>query len=160
MNGWASDKKWSDVFLPQIKAIIGQTFIVEPPATEDQEHNTDLIVLKMDPIRVACRIRRERYYQQYADEFTIRCSRPSGIKTELSKIIEGWGDYLFYGFGDESLIAYRIGDLKVFRLWFTRYLSQNGGTTPGLFKKNADGSSNFIAFKWSELPQNFIVKTI
>ena len=59
---------------------------------EDAERNTDLIVLKLDAVRIACRVRNHEYITRYGDEFTIRAERPSGVKTELAKIIDGWGD--------------------------------------------------------------------
>jgi len=150
-NDWHEDKRWSDRFLPEIKAILGGQLIGEPPIEEDAERNTDLIVLKMEAVRIACRIRRYSYYEKYANEFTLRVGRPSGIKTELTKVIEGWGDYFFYGFADEDekkLAAWRIGDLKKFRLWFNRQLTKNKGIVPGMAKINKDGSSDFIAFAW------------
>ena len=159
MNDWVRDKKWADRFLPEIKAILGQLFIGAAPAKEDQQHNTDLIVLKMEPIRIACRIRSYGYWEQFRDEFTIRQGRPRGTKTELAKIIEGWGDYFFYGFSnryEDRLHAYGIGDLKVFRLWLMQQLRQTG-RLPGQVQANTDGSSNFRAFKWRELPSRFLV---
>lgn len=157
MNGWENDKKWSDQFLPEIKAILGVHLIGEPPLEEDQERNTDLIVLKMDAVRIGCRIRRSKYLKLYSDEFTIRAGRPSGTKTELTKIIEGWGDYFFYAFAEEStgLAKWLLCDLKVFRLWYNRQLFQ--GDKPGMGKNNNDGSSNFLAFKIKHLPNNFVV---
>lgn len=160
MQVWQVDKQWSDTFLPEIKSILGRTFIGPAPIEEDQERNTDLIVLKMDAIRIACRIRRYEYWERYGAQFTIREARPTGTKTELAKIIEGWGDYLFYGFSDESeegLHAYAIADLKVFRLWFMRQLAQRAGQLPGLARDNQDGSSQFRAFFWKELPREFVV---
>lgn len=145
---WQADKRWSDRFLPEIKAIIGYHLIVEPPTTEDAEHNTDLIVLGFDSVRVACRIRKNEYMRRYGDEFTIRAGRPSGMKTELTKIVEGWGDYIFYGFCDENeerLASWFIGDLKRFRLHYMRQLAR--GNTGWKSKENHDNSSSFVAFK-------------
>lgn len=157
---WVKDKQWSDQFLSEVKAIVGATLIGEAPVEEDQERNTDLIVLKMDAIRIACRIRRNSYLVAYADEFTVRAGRPRGAKTELTKIIEGWGDYVFYGFAsaDECrLAAWLVGDLNVFRLWFNRQIVACGGEPPGSYKQNYDGSSSFAAFNVRELPDTFIV---
>jgi len=161
-NKWEDDKEWSDHFIPRIKSILGFYLIGEPPAEEDQVRNTDLIVLKMDAVRIACRVRKPDSFR-YKDEFTIRYSRPSGVKTELSKVIEGWGDYIFYGHGyiDEDdnykLVAWGLGDLKVFRLWFVNYLVSNKGKLPGILRDNKDKSSKFYAYSWDSLPENFIV---
>lgn len=160
MIGWKSDKEKSDRYLPEIKSILGRHLIGEPPIEDDQERNTDLIVLKMDAVRIACRIRSHSYLERYPNEFTIRSARPSGVKTELTKIIEGWGDYFFYGFGDEtesSLAKWSLCDLKVFRWWFNRRLVEKRGVIPGIEKPNGDGSSNFRAFVLTDLPPNFVV---
>jgi len=157
MKNWTEDKKWSDKFLPEIKRYLGECLISEPEnIKEDAFHNTDLTILELKPYRIACRIRKECYREQYGDEFTIRTYRQSGAKTELTKIIEGWGDYIFYGFAGENLTEWFIGDLKAFRLWFNSFLVINKGVLPGKRKSNPDGSSDFIAFKKSEIP-NFII---
>lgn len=160
VSTWKADKRWSDRFLPNIKRLLGEYLITEPPAEEDAERNTDLIVLNMSGVRVGCRIRRNSYLERYGDEFTIRSGRPSGVKTELTKVIEGWGDYFFYGFSNQDendLSAWFIGDLKVFRLWFNRRLVELSGKIPGNGKSNGDGSSDFITFKIDELPQEFVI---
>lgn len=160
MSAWQKDKAWSDVCLQQIKQICGMHLIGEPPAEEDRERNTDLIVLRMDPVRIACRIRNhDEYYKKYGHQFTIRTARPSGNKTELAKIIEGWGDYLFYGFRDSSgqLTAWTLANLNSFRIWHMTRVVKDGGKLPGHENKNKDGSSNFRAYSWQELPSGFQV---
>jgi hypothetical protein len=160
MNTWQGDKKWSDKFLPDIKRVLGEFLIKAAPIEEDAERNTDLIVLKLDAVRIACRIRRYEYWSRYPDQFTIRSGRPSGIKTELTKIIEGWGDYFFYGFSDEkesSLISWTLCDLKVFRVCFNRKIVERKGLLPGILQKNGDSSSSFIAFSLIEFPKEFII---
>jgi len=150
---WQEDKRWSDRFLPQIKRILGDLFIGEAEQEEDAERNTDLIVLKLEPLRFGCRIRRNEYLERYGGEFTIRAGRPSGAKTELTKIIEGWGDYLFYGFSDveEKLLAkWTIIDLKAFRLWYMRKLAS--GAQAGVARDNHDSSSSFMAFSLADMP--------
>lgn len=160
-TNWQADKRWSDRFIPEIKSILGVHLIGEPPVEEDAERNTDLMVLKLDAVRIGCRVRKHSYLQRYANEFTMRQGRPSGMKTELTKVIEGWGDYFFYGFCDEDehrLAAWMIGDLKVFRLWFATQLYQMPqGKQPGFEKSNFDGSSSFVSFKIDDLPDDFIV---
>jgi hypothetical protein len=158
-NGWEVGKDWSDKFLPEIKRILGEQLIAEPPIVEDMTHNTDLIVLNMAPVRIACRVRRYKYFQQYPDDITIRATLPNGGKTELTKIIEGWGDYFFYGFSDESekqLIAWKLCKLNAFRIWFNRKICHDKGTIPGICKDNTDNSSSFRAFRATEIP-DFVV---
>lgn len=156
---YQQDKRWSDRFLPEIKSILGQHLIGAASLEEDRKRNTDLIVLKMEAVRIACRVRKYEYYVRYPDEFTIRASRPSKQKTELTKIVEGWGRFFFYGFADEHeqrLYAWSLCDLNVFRIWFQRYLAAHGGKTPGEFKSNHDGSSSFGVFHLDDLPNEFV----
>ncbi len=154
---WEEDKRWADRFMHEIKAILGVHLFGEPPTEEDRLRNTDLITLSMNPFRVAARIRSQYYLSRYGGEFTIRFSRKYGNKTELAKIVEGWGDYLFYGFGSDEgrLLAWHLCDLKVFRRWYSERLYQ--GEHPGMEKSNGDGSSSFLAFRIDELPAEFIL---
>ena len=67
----------------------------------------------------------------------------------LTKIIEGWGDYLFYGFSNEkedNLIYWKMIDLNKFRLFFNRFLVKNKGEIPGKKQQNGDNSSYFYSF--------------
>lgn len=157
---WERDKKWSDRFLPEIKRILGEYLLVEPAVEEDMMRNTDLIILGFNSIRIGCRIRKHEYFAKYQNEFTIRADRPSGIKSELAKIISGWGDYLFYGFSDEAkekLLTWRIISLNEFRLWFNYEIAREG-KRPGLYLPNSDESSNFYAFDTTKMPPEIIFK--
>jgi hypothetical protein len=159
MKKWEELKAWSDKYLPEIKRHIGEHLISEPKdITEDSTHNTDLVVLELKAVRIACRVRKDKYRERYGNEFTIRSGVPSGNKTELSKIIEGWGDYFFYGFADASnLTQWFIGDLKAFRLWFNRELwKMDKGLMPGIEQHNLDGSSDFRIFNKNAIP-GFII---
>lgn len=157
-EGWQRDKAWSDNFLPEIKSILGRHLIGEAPEVEDQQRNTDLIVLRMEAVRIGCRVRSFDYWLRYPDEFTVRAGRPSGVDTELAKIVSGWGDYFFYGFADrqsQSLHAWTLGSLHVFRLWHSRQLAR--GLRPWATQNNVDGSSSFCAFRVNLLPADFVV---
>ncbi len=158
MRKWQADKRWSDRFLPEIKRILGEHLIGEPPIEEDAERNTDLIVLRLEAVRVACRIRKFSYLDRYGGEFTIRSGRPSGVKTEYAKIIEGWGDFFFYGFAseDETELAYwTLGSLGALRLYCGKELL-NGRRPWRSERPNRDGSSFFRAFWVQDIP-DFVV---
>jgi len=160
MIQWESDKRWADRFIPEIKRILAEMLIDEAPLEEDVKHNTDLIVLRNNNNRIACRVRRYSYIQ-YSDEFTIRYSRQSGAKTEFGKLIEGWGDYLFYGISDKEckyLTCWFVGDLRVFRRWLMIQLYRGPENyMPGIEKRNPDQSSTFRVFQKKEMPPDFIV---
>lgn len=157
---WQVDKRRSDRFLPAIKHAICETLIVEAPSDDDAERNTDLIVLRMNTQRIACRVREPGYFATYGNEITIREGRPSGAKTELTKIVEGWGDLMFYGHAVDdgpALRSWVLCDLRVFRLWFMRQLATNTGTIPGIQQHNRDGSSTFRAYDLLTMPHEFVV---
>lgn len=154
------DRDWQAQFLPSLKRIAGEVLISEAPSEDDQERNTDLIVLRLEAIRIGCRVRSHPDDPSWYDEFTIRTSRPSGVNTEIHKVIQGWGDYFLYGFGDEStgeVDPWLVGDLTVFRLWHSQYLVKNGGRPPGELRANKDRSSLFRVYRVDELPDAFVV---
>ena len=155
---WQDDKRWSDQFNPEIKRICGENLIAVAPEEEDCRHNTDLMVLQMKPMRIACRVRRYGYFEKYPYEITLRAKRASGAPTEFSKILAGWGDYLFYGFAAPQgphLHAWILADLNVFRKWH-RECDANQRSL-GRLIPNADGRSAFYAFTWKDLPQEFVI---
>lgn len=157
---WRDDKRSVDMFLPEVKAILGKHLIGEATREDDAERNTDLVVLRMEAVRIACRLRKPGYFDSYGGEFTIRAVRPNGCKTELQKIIEGWGDYFFYGHiaNDLSgLRAWALCDFIPFRSWFFRQLVAKKGALPGIRKDNVDGSSSFLAFRFDDMPSDFLV---
>lgn len=157
---WQADKRWSDRFIPEIKLHLAPHVIGEASVTEDATHNTDLIVLEARTIRIACRVRRPGYEQRYPDEFTIRTTRPNGSKTELRKIVAGWGDLFFYGHAgadSAALASWFVGDLNIFREWFTDEVCREHGQVPGTVKHNRDGSSTFRAFDLKQLPAKFVL---
>lgn len=152
------DYQWQRRYIPELKRIVGEHLIGEAPAAEDAERNTDLIVLRLEAVRIACRVRTPGYANGYLNEFTIRASRPSGARTELAKIIEGWGDYILYAFAsdDDHLGAWTLGNLNVFRVWHSTCLVNNSGQLPGILKSNHDNSSDFRVYRISELPGEFV----
>ncbi len=156
-RNWQADKAATDVFMPTVKAIMGRIMIVDPTAFEDQRENTDLKLLVTRGTRIAVRVRGAEDLARYGHEFTLRSSRPSGTKTELEKIAEGWGDWFFYGFGDTStgkLLRYLVIDLAAFR----RRLVLNRPPVAFADRDNADGSSSFRAYRVDSFDASVIVK--
>lgn len=141
--------------MPEIKQILGLYLIGEPPQEEDRLRNTDLIVLHMEAVRIAVRVRKHSFLKTHPNEFTVRLGRPNGHKPELTKILEGWGRYFFYGFSDADefkLAQWTLADLNAFRVGFQRLLIKDAGRIPGELRSNRDGSGDFRAFRWLDFP--------
>jgi len=157
----ATRKEWTDALLPRVKQIVANYLIAEAPFEQDARQATDLIVLTLNAVRIAVRLRHFKYLSQYGEQFTIRATIPSGRETELGKIISGWGDYFFYGFEDPhnpfGLSAWLFGDLRIFRLWHNRQLAM--GLKPWIEKQNGDPASDsgFHAYRISDLPDQFVI---
>ena len=163
-DAWKGQKQWSDYFLPEIKQILSEhlTKIVRidiAPFSEDVERNTDLIVLRLDGVRVACRIRKFVYFEQYGGEFTIRNKTASGNKTELDKIREGWGDYLFYGWANQAetkLHGWTLGSIDVLRTYMDECFA-NGICPWASQRYNWYDGTGFVAFRYKDVPDNYLV---
>jgi len=160
---WQYDKGWADQFMPDIKAVLGRHLLGEASMAEDSKHATDLVVLQMKDLRIAVRMRRRKYAenQHYVNQFTIRTERRSGVKTEMAKLIEGWGDYYFYGFEglhEGELGIWNLIDLKEFRVGYMRLLADcDRGTFPGEPIKNADGGSSGRGFSYEWFAPELLV---
>jgi hypothetical protein len=143
------DAELATKMLPAMRRIVGEHLILEASPEDDRKRATDLIVMTAKDIRIGCRVRRHEHIDRYGHQFTIRTSRPSGMPTELEKILDGWGDYLIYGFADAdetALVRWLLGDLDVFRRYCARWKADFPDTMPGELCRNRDGSSEFRAF--------------
>lgn len=150
MSGYNHDIKLERRFAKIIKCILGCCFIGQD-VTHDKLQATDFEVFTVKPFTVAVRLRRYPYFLHYPHEFTIRWKRPSGVTTEIDKIRQGFGDYLFYGFVNEQekkIIQYFIGDLAVFR-----------AIDPAPFKicPNDPLDSELAAYQLSQFPPGFVI---
>lgn len=153
MNYYDANRSWSDRFLPEIKRLVGGHLLSSAPDHHDWHNATDLMMLDARDIRVAARVRRHGYAERYPNEFTIRCRIPSGGKTELSKIVEGKGDWMFYGHADAAntnIAAWWLIDLRAFRAALIR--NQVNGTHLRYGKgQNPDGTG-FVWFDLKSFP--------
>lgn len=149
MTEWYEDKSWSDPYLEHTKRLLGTALIIEGDAGQDRLENSDLVVVRLEPYRIGVRIRRAWCFDIWPDQFTIRSARDSGATTELAKILDGWGDYLFYGFAHPNragrLQAARLIDLDTFREWEADAHFQE--------KDNGDGTY-FRAYPISAFPRH------
>ncbi|MCC8163348.1 MAG: hypothetical protein LIO86_09370 [Lachnospiraceae bacterium] len=160
-GNYGADRRFGDSFMPEVKAILGQFLLRDDFVDEDKERNTDLIVLQMEAKRIGVRIQRYGYLKQYGDEFTIRYQRQSGYKTEYQKIIEGWGDYFFYGFADANgfrLGKWFIGDYNAFRKFAHNEVCRYGinALKRRMQVNNFGNGSSFLAYRKDEI-SDFVV---
>lgn len=143
---WKQDKAWSDQYSRYVRAILGQEFIVPADDFSDAHRATDFdMVFKMRSLTFACRIRREYYAEKYPFDVTLRSVRPNGNKTELEKVLSGFGDFMFYGFAGEvpRIPRWIVLNLEQFRMsWPLMNPSREG---------NHDGSSQFVALNTNDL---------
>lgn len=161
MRTWDQDHKWASRFDRQIKMAIGPYVIGSATVEDDVERATDMILVT-DRVRIACRMRRwsKESHDKYGHQFTIRSGRSSGAKTELAKILEGWGDLLFYGWGDGAtgrLREWVLIDLDSFRSWHSESLTRGVCIRRGMIF-NDDGSSG-EAFDYRHMPEGGVVAT-
>lgn len=122
MSSYNGDRAWSDRFIPEIKTIVGPLLLQESTLEVDRREAADLIVLNARDKKIAARVRRPGYAEKYPNQFTVRAKRDSGATTELEKIVNGFGDWMFYGHADfdDTLARWMVIDLASFRAHLLR----------------------------------------
>jgi hypothetical protein len=146
MSEFQSDKRWSDQFLSGIRQIIGPLLISPAPIEIDRNEGTDFVMLNAKSLKIAARVRRSSQISKWANQFTLRSSRPSGAKTEFQKVVEGLGDLCFYGWAEPNSASIRqwsLIDLDAFRA----HLILNASQLKCGEVSNIDGT----AFRWFDL---------
>lgn len=146
MANYSSDRRWSDRFIPSIKYIVGPYLLVESDFEVDAHQAADLVVMRARDMMIAARVRRPGYADRYPFEFTIRAMRDNGVKTELSKITEGWGDWLFYGHAANDTGAISRWYLVDLHAWRAHMIRNRNCIKRGI-KPNGDGTH----FAWFDL---------
>lgn len=158
MADWRDD----DVLRKHSRALcrlFGGVFFCETPSAVDQKQVADYHGLPMTfesgTLTIAARARHHKYLKRYPFDVTIRASRPSGTKTELDKILEGWCRFSFYSFFDPKTpqvfpLRWVIYDLDKFRAKCANDPAWVRGWTR---KANEDGSSEFVAFNILKCPE-------
>ncbi len=149
MNFYARNRRWSDHYLPEIKHIVGRHLLREAPDVLDWHQATDLMLFSARDTRIAARVRRPGYAERYPFEITIRSESAGGAETELSKIVNGKGDWMFYGHAGADghhLSRWWLIDLCAFRAALIRQAT-NGYPIRCGDKRNPDGT----AFKWFDI---------
>ena len=149
-TNFEKDKRLELKFDKQIKAVLGNYFITKD-TNADLYEATDFLIYNVKNFKVGVRLRRFSYLKDYGNEFTIRWSRPSKVKTEIDKIKEGLVDFMLYGFIDEreeNIIQYVLLDLKPLREELVQ--------PKGIFLNNPP-DSELAAFSLKDYPKNCIL---
>jgi len=109
----------------------------------DLKKATDLVI-SVDGGDVAVRIRRAKYKGRYRD-LTIRAWREGGIRTELEKLVDGFGDWYLYAWsnGHGGLDDWFLVDLNKLRI--------SGLLSTQHIRYNKDGQTGFISISDREL---------
>jgi len=147
---YAINRAWSDQFLPEIRRIVGPHLLVPSPLEVDREQAADLIVLRARDMAVAARVRRCGYADEYPYDvyFTVRSRLDNGCKTEMAKLMEGWGDWMFYGhagLAPGSVDRWWLIDLHLWRERLLREGFAQGWKHLAKQQSNGDGT-HFLAF--------------
>jgi hypothetical protein len=162
MKTYAEQRDWADRYVDTFRQIVGPYLLCPSTLEQDQLQATDLVVLTGRNMTIACRVRDPKYRDSNAHEFTIRNTLPSGTKTEMCKIVDGWADWMVYGFATGQGIEinpWYLINLKHFRIhWFNhwnqrelhdrRAKNRDGTGLQWVEQWNDDGSS-FLAFEVS-----------
>lgn len=142
---YASDRAWADSYIPALRYLVGPLLLEEAPLELDAQQATDLIIFTARDMRIACRVRKVGYADEYPWDITVRSRRDSGTTTELAKIIDGWGDWLVYAHAADDpmprLSRWFVVDLDVFRSLLIRDSDFRRHTSnPRSEISNGDGS--------------------
>ncbi|SHJ24597.1 hypothetical protein [Wenxinia saemankumensis] len=146
---YRDNRSWSDQFLPEIRRAIGGHLLSVAADPFDWHEATDLMMLEAKDLRIAARVRRPGYRDRYPHQFTLRSRLPSGAETELAKVVNGSGDWLFYGHASASgrgLDGWSLIDLRAFRAGLIRQAA-NGYRIRSGDQQNPDGTW----FKWFDM---------
>lgn len=138
MSDYGNDRVWSDQFIPEVRRLVGPHLLVPAPFEVDAHQAGDLVLMASGDVTVAVRVRRPGYAKRFPFDITIRSARDNGVRTELTKIRDGFGSMMFYGHAtsddpDDGICRWFLIDLDVFRAllyggWLGKEVSNRDGT--------------------------------
>lgn len=160
MTSFDEDFAWQEKFRAHYSEIAKLAVRVDvAPAEEDWKRNTDfvlstVIALPRRDIRISARVRRRKFASSGRRDFTIRLSRPSGVRTEMAKLRDGWSDLFIYGVeaetGSDRLGPWFVGNSAMLR----DYLNHGGFYAT---RNNHDGSSSLAVVNHDDMPLGFVL---
>ena len=154
-------RQFSDRQLNRAKALLGLVLFTAANNDEDINRNTDLMLRQPGGHRISHRMRSSEYFERYPMDFLIRCHRSMTNRTEIHKLMAGWGDYLFFCFANEdntNFLQWFVGDLNILREYIFRYiLTRPANDWPGQRVANKDDGTEARAISILHLPPEFII---
>lgn len=152
MGQYRDDASWSEQFIPEMRCLIGPHLLTPSSLEQDRHEASDLVVLRGRDMTIACRIRRPGYASRYPHQFTLRSHRENNMKTELAKIIEGWGDWLFYGHARtteavDGIEPWWLIDLSNFRA----HLIRDGYRCTRQLRHDKQSNNDGTWFRWFDI---------
>lgn len=156
---YAENRQWSDIWIPEIRRIVGP-YLLEPSSFEvDTTQATDLVIVSSAKIQIACRVRRKGYLPKYAHDFTVRSQTKFGTKTELEKLIGGAADWMFYAHeGDSDFARWMLLNLDVWRREMIVNKRVRSAASRANRIPNGDGTY-FNAFDVRDFPADLLIST-
>ena len=151
-------KKWADRFNDEIIKILQEEYKTRNVKTADFQEDinfcTDFVI--NDNYFLSSRVRKQKYFQKYKDEITLRSKTLNGNETEIEKIFNGKGKDIFYAFSDEKeekIFSWKILNIEVIR----SYLESLFFLLKDDEKDNFDGSK-FIPIKLKYINDRSLIK--
>ncbi len=151
MSNYPEQRAWSDKFIPAIQQIVGPLLLTPAPFELDAKQATDLIVLNARDMRIAARVRTHKYFEKYGSEFTVRSQTKSGAETELSKMTNGFGDWMFYGHANKTETGFILWSVINLHHWRAALIRDKGGIKTSK-QHNTDGTG-FVSFDIRSFPK-------
>ncbi len=151
MNDYNAQRAWSDKFIPAIQQIVGPLLLTPAPFELDTKQATDLIVLNARDMRIAARVRKPGY-TRYGQEFTVRSKSQYGGTTELEKMVNGFGDWMFYGHSNSEETGFSLWSVINLNHWRAS-LIRDKSSIKMKKQQNRDGSQ-FCAFDIRSFPKH------
>jgi len=158
---YEDDRGFESLMMPRVMESIKSRHLLRlADDDKDMKEVSDLQILKAGDIRIGVRMRRPEYLEKFPWDVTFRCKRDTGSATEWSKIQDGWGDLMFYGFANpywkmfQSIVKWTLVSLHA-----VRRIVKEGKALPGNPISNHDGTY-FYAIdirRWMTLDSKFVI---
>lgn len=145
---YQQNRQWSDRYIPELRRLIGPHLLMPSSLEQDTKEAADLVVLRGRDMTIACRVRRPGYVAKFFGEFTLRSHVASGVTTEFEKVVDGWGDWMFYGHATPtfpSIDPWWLIDLSAFRSHMIRNKSQR------VLKYGEGANNDGTKFYWFQI---------